>query len=250
LMASEKTERLRTAEALLAGTDLFAAREKLKELDSCLMDAVGTKALLQGGLIEQQDGAPDPETTINHIQAEWNSLAAEIEPFERAAKDRLLILLALVRSPAMSAKLGSTQELHDEMEGLKHVHGLLSLAFPPLLLLRRQFVKLQALLPYRAAGTSEFLDAAIANETQETRRLLEQVKDTLGTTAYPFRHARANVSVIDFAQTKEFTPDPVLMTFKEAESHLQMLFALYFQVLGRLAAIARQVEEALAAKNP
>jgi Zn-dependent protease with chaperone function len=242
LMASEKMERLRAAEALLAGTDLFVARERLKELDSRLMEAVGTQALLQGGLIEQTDGMAHPETTISQLQAEWNSLAAEIEPFEKAAKDRLLILLALLRSPGMSSKLGNTQELHDEAEGLKHVHGVLSLAFPALLLLRQQFAKLQALLPHRAAGSSEFLDAAIANEAQETKRLLEQIKDALGTTAYPFRHAKANVSLMDFARTKEFTPDPVQMTFKEAESHLQMLFALYFQVLGRLATIARQVE--------
>src|SRR6185436_9562952 len=122
-------------------------------------------------------------------------------------------------------------------EGLKHAHGVLSLAFPALLSLRQQFAKLQALLPYRAAGNSEFLDATIGTEVDETRRLLQEIKNTLGTTAYPFRHAKANISIIDFARTKEFAPDPVLMMFKEMESHLQMLFALYFQVLGRLATI-------------
>src|SRR5258705_8293484 len=115
-MASEKMEQLRAAKGLLAQTDLLATREKFKELDRRLMEALQTKAFVQAGLIELPDGAVNPEDGIKQIQNEWNALAAEVERFEKATKDRLLILLSLVRSPGMSAKLGNTQELNDEIE--------------------------------------------------------------------------------------------------------------------------------------
>jgi hypothetical protein len=67
----------------------------------------------------------------------------------------------------------------------------------------------------------------------------------LGATAYPFNHVKANVSVVDYARLKEYDPDPLRMMCKEAESHLQMLFALYFQALGRLVTVASKVEHIL-----
>jgi len=85
----------------------------------------------------------------------------------------------------------------------------------------------------------------LANAVATANELLGQVQQTLGTTAYPFNPGEGNVSLVDFARAKEYDPDPALMTYKEIESHLQMLFALYFQLLGRLVAIAGQVEEKL-----
>ena len=58
-----------------------------------------------------------------------------------------------------------------------------------------------------------------------------------------------DVSLINFARSKEYAADGVLMACKEAESHLQMLFALYFQLLGRLVTIAAQVEQHLEANQ-
>jgi hypothetical protein len=238
-------ERLRRAKALLENADLLRMREELKAADASLLEALQQQVLFQAGLTEGTEGAAAGEL-VTQLSLDWERLAGQIEPFEKAAKERLLILLSLLRTPAMAACLEHTQQLQEEVHDLIHVFAALSFAFPPLLLLRQQFAKLQALLPHRTSGVSELFDAVLQNEAAEARRLLEEVQKALGATAYPFKHVKHNISMVDFARTKEFAADPVLMALKETESHLQMLFAVYFQLLGRLTAIASQVESQLA----
>ena len=89
------------------------------------------------------------------------------------------------------------------------------------------------------------LNTVLQNETRETTTLLETIQQALGSTAYPFKHVRLGISVVDYARARQYDPDPVRMTCNEAESHLQMLFALYFQALGRLVIIASNIERAI-----
>jgi hypothetical protein len=154
----------------------------------------------------------------------------------------LTILLQLLRTPEGARKIPDARELHDEARDLMHVFAVLSAAFPPLLRLRQEYAKLQALLPLRQ-NSSDLLDLALQNEASVARTLLAEIHQALGATAYPFSHAKGHVSLIDFARSKEYEADPLLMVSKESESHLQMLFALYFQLLGRLTEIASQVEQ-------
>jgi hypothetical protein len=245
-IVSERGERLRQAKSLIATADLLSMREALKATDTALLAALQQQALLHAGCFsDPSETLADPATAIAQLNGEWTRLSAEIHPFEEAAKDRLLIALSLLRTPAVAAKLQGTQALHDEVRDLLHVFGALSAAFPTLLALRQQFAKLQALLPHRVPGGPELLDAVLRNEAGEAARLIGRVQQALGATAYPFSHVKGQLPVADFARAKEYDPDAITMTGKETESHLQMLFALYFQLLGRLVAIASQVEAQL-----
>jgi hypothetical protein len=248
---SSKLEQLGQAAAVLHGADLFSVRESLKSLDARLLQAMQEQTLVAAGVVVSSDetmGQPDTiaaRCLVQDLEAEWRRLASELEPYERAARDRLLTCLSLLRTPTMAAHMPNTQPLHDEVLDLIHVFGKLSAAFSPLLELRKQFAMLQALLPHRRRGSSELLDGVLGNSVATANELLAQVQQALGTATYPFNHGEGNVSLVDYARAKEYDPDPVLMTCKEIESHLQMLFALYFQLLGRLIAIAGQVEEKL-----
>ncbi len=243
---AEKIEQLRKTKVFLEGANLLETREALKATDAGLIEALQQQVLLQAGLLSQEGDAPtNPEAVVWRITNDWNRLCRELDPFEQAARDRLMILLSLLRTPVVAGAVEETAQLQDEMVNLLHFYGRLGAVFPPLLALRKQFAKLQVLLPHRGQSSSDLLDAVLRNEAAEAGKLLDQIHQALGSTIYPFSHMKGNMSVVDYARAKEYDPDPLRMTSKETESHLQMLFALYFQTLGRLVAVAAKVESAL-----
>lgn len=241
----EKMEQLRNLKLLLENGNLLERREALKQSDAKVLHALQQQALLQAGLLySEASNVVDPEEAVLQSNEDWNKLCVEVEPFENAAIQRLTLLLSLVRITPGVAGTANAEQLTEEVASLLHLFGVLSATFPTLLVLRKQFAKLQVLLPYRHQAGAELLEAVLENEAAETSKLIEQIHHALGATAYPFKHVRTNMSVVDYARAKEFDPDTVRMTYKEAESHLQLLFALYLQVLGRLAEVASSVESA------
>ena len=243
---SEKLAQLAAAKAALDNADLMPLREALKAADAKLLEALQQTVLLESGLLNESaldDAAP--QSLVAEATDLWNRLAGQAESFEKPARDRLLIPLSLLRSLAVASTLPNTERLNEEVQDLLHVFAALRAAFPPLLELRRQFARLQALLPHRAQCRSDFLETVIANEAAKARTLLAEIHHTLGSTSYPFAHVRGTVTLIDFARSKEYAADPAQMICREAESHIQMLFALYFQLLGRLVMIASLVDQHL-----
>jgi hypothetical protein len=241
--SAEKLEQLRQLQQFLKSSNLLEKREALKQNDANLLHALQQQALLQAGLLNFDTGIPPaPDTAVLQSSEDWNRLCTEIEPFDNAAVQRLMLLLSLVRITPGAAGAANAEELQDEVTGLLHLFGVLSAAFPAVLILRRHFARLQVLLPYHNQPGAASIETVLATEATETSGIIEQIHQALGSTAYPFQHMRANISVVEYIRAKEFDPDAVRMTYKEAESHLQMLFALYLQVLGRLVEVASQVE--------
>jgi hypothetical protein len=113
--------------------------------------------------------------------------------------------------------------------------------------LRREFAGLQTLLDARPQNNSELMDAAVSDLTRRVNEHLARIRAALGSVAYPFEHVKGRITIADYAQGKTYDPDPALMAASGARSHLEMLFALYHRVLGRLIAIATEVEQHLEA---
>jgi len=238
-------EQLRQAKAILADANLLEIRESFKAIDQALLKALQEQALLEAALAIADSDGSDPTAALMQLNAEWGRLCEKAQPLEKAARDRLMILLSLLRTPGVALPIDNSEQLHDEAAELIHFFRNLSAAFPPLLMLRKEFAKVQSLLPHRMPGCSEFVDVAIERQAGQMSALIEKVHNGLGAVAYPFSHIKTNISVVEYAKAKEYDPDPVRMICKETESHLQMLFALYFKSLGRLIVIASQVENAL-----
>ena len=253
-MANTKREHLRRARETLQQPLLMDYRENLKQLDARMLQAIQANALLQAGVMVNPESFPLCQCDLasltdlpGTIQAAQEQLGQVIAPFDQAASARLLTALSLVRTPEVTAVMPNTQQLQDEVIDLLHVFGRLGAVFPNLLELRREFARLQTLLDARAQNNSELMDAAVSDSTQRANDLLAQIRTALGSVAYPFEHLKGHITIADYAQGKTFDPDPADMAASGAQSYLELLFALYHRVLGRLIAIATQVEQHLEA---
>ena len=254
-LVSARLEQLQQARRLLQGTDLTRLRESLKQVDARLLEAAEARAVQEAGLepagvrsLTEAEPADLP-ALVGELERQRQQNQQELEPFLQAGRARLMTALSLLRTPATAAALPDTQRLQEEVLDLLHVSAKVSAAFPPLLELRRESAVLQALLAFRGRVHSEMLDSASASARTRCHDLLACIQKLFGTTGYPFAHPKGPITIVEFARAKEYDADPLLMTFKETESHLQMLFALYYRVLARLIAIALPVEQQLAT-NP
>jgi hypothetical protein len=154
--------------------------------------------------------------------------------------------LQLLRTPAVAAAIPHTQRIQDVVTGLLHVLARLTAAFPALLELRREFSVLQTLLELRQqGGSAPDVEPTLQASAERARAGMTQIQQALGTASHPFSPDTDSLPLADYARTKEFDADPARMVAHDASSHLEMLFALYHQVLARLVAIARQVEQQL-----
>jgi hypothetical protein len=250
-MAGPRLEQLKRAQGLLEAPELAELHRALDQLDSRMLQVLEASALVRAGVeldpaVLNQLGAEEtalPEL-LAAMQAEQARLGQALQPFAEAARQRLLAALSLLRAPGGGAGLAKAQPLqvHEEVLDLLHVLENLGAAFPALLELRQTFAQLQALLGARDRASSPFLQTAISELAQTTAERLSQIQATLGATAYPFDHTEGRFSLVDYARAKEYDAEPARMTWLEAQSHLRMLFAVYYRVLGRLVAIARQSE--------
>ena len=251
-MTADKRGQIEHARQTLHGSDILPFRESVKELDARLLRVMQADALVQAGLevepatigLERADLAA-LMSARNTIGAQQEQLGRALEPFELLAKQRLTAALSLLRTPAIAAAISNTQQLQDEVLDLFHAFGKLSAAFPSLLEMRRECAVLQALLNVRNTSSSLPLNEALAASAERCQQHLARIHEVLGSTQYPFEEGGRHTTIVEHARAKQYDPDPASMTRKEVESHLQALVALYYRLLGRLVAIASQVEAQL-----
>jgi hypothetical protein len=143
----------------------------------------------------------------------------------------------------MASRIQNTVQLQDEVLDLLHICGKLSVAFPNLLSLRKDFTVIQTLLEARSQPGSELVDAILQETVRQANERIANVHSALGAAAYPFPHPKGHVSLVDYARAKQYDADPARMTALEIQSHLQMLFAVYHRLVGRLIEIALLVEQ-------
>jgi hypothetical protein len=244
-----KIEQLRQIKSFLESASLLEKRETLKTIDSKLLESLQQQVLVEAGLlIPEADSLLEPKSVVEQCNDEWKKACQELAQYEEPVRNRLLIPLSLLRTPGMASTGEDPEKLQEEIAELAHLLEVLTPTFAPLLALRKQLAKNQVLMPYRNQNGSDLFNAVLQNETREATILIETLQQVLGSTAYPFKHVRLNISVADYARSRQYDPDTVRMTCNEAESHLRMLFALYFQALGRLVIIASNIERALEQK--
>jgi hypothetical protein len=226
--------------------DLLSLREQFKSADVDLLAALQQKTLGDAGLLDPQSATVESaENAVTRAIQTWDELTKRAANVQQAASTRFSTALTLLRSPTVGSGIPDIQQMQDEAAELTVVLRELSGVFPGLLELRKQFTKLHALIPYAGSSNTEYIETALKNEAEESNRLVQEIQNLLGATVYPFRQPNTNTSLAEFARAKSYEPDAVKMAFSEAQSHLQMLFAAYFQVLGRLVVIAGLVEQKL-----
>jgi len=248
---ASKTAQIQQAQSTLEQGG-SAMREKLMTMDAWRMQLYGAAALVAGGLGYSPEAFPlvppgltDFEQAQLELDRQQALLEQEIEPFERAAKTRLLTALGLLRTPALAAQIPGTQQLQDEIVDLTHTLGKLAAAFPKLLELRLELGVMRTLEAAQTETAAESLEPALLESARKCTQMTQDVQTTLGVATYPFTHVKGRISLAEYARTKAYDTHPVRMAELEAESHLQMLFSVYHRALGRLVEIASMIEEKL-----
>ncbi|HWX23046.1 MAG TPA: M48 family metallopeptidase [Candidatus Binatia bacterium] len=250
--ASAKLQQLIDAKQLLQSADLLAAREALKDLDARWLRAVQAHALQQAGVerIEELCSLPGADTAdltglLRGLREQQEEIGSQLQPYEAAGRLRLMTALSLLRTPDVALGLSNTQQLQEEALDLLHVAGKLNVVFPLLLELRGEFAIQEALFGLPDGARPVPAHGVLTDSIARANGFLARIQEQLGSTGYPFEQAKGPSTLVEYARAKEYEADPVRMTHKEVASHLEMLLALYFRLLGRLVAIASQVEAQL-----
>jgi hypothetical protein len=93
--------------------------------------------------------------------------------------------------------------------------------------------------------SNQQLIAAIREHGASLHRVLQDVHTCLGSTLYPFDHAKGSITLAEYLLPGVPPEDELGALYEAAEQFLDRLPSLYARVAGRLAIFAEQVEQLL-----
>ncbi len=238
-----------------ATTAARTASEAMKSLEDRLIEASKADALVRAGFtVRRSDFDLEPGTRtvprmIERLQAQKERSGAPLSAFSLCIRARLCAALRQLASPSRAGRIADAPALQEEVLGLVHALNALAQALPVLHELGRSFSALQLLLANRD-GHSDHLkvEAVLDDLARRLRTLLKQVSDCIAGVGYPFPNARGAITLDEFVRPEAAGADRLQAAFNQSLACLERLFPLYHDVLCRLAQIAVQVEEALAAE--
>jgi Zn-dependent protease with chaperone function len=176
-------------------------------------------------------------------------MAAQLQSFEAAATERLLISLKLIRDPLFAVRVGTSDELTTEVDRIMPAARKLGLLMPALTELRNENAALASLVePLQANQGNEVLIGTIRTQMGRVKKQLRQVQGDLGEEPYPFDHAGGPTTLRKQVLPRLPGQDDLGATFEAAGETINGLYDLYFRCLARLAWIAEQVETAIGLK--
>lgn len=225
-----------------------------EEFGDRLFNAENALALLTAGFAIEpgQFGleARTPGTVaeaITRLEDQRRQSAAPLAEYSLRARARLRAALRQLGSPSLAGRIADAQVLRQEVARLVPALAVLGPALPSLHDLNRKFTAWQVLLMNHGQGAGPAgLDAVTRDRAEQLRGLVREVSRGIGGVPYPFSHAQGAITLEQYVQPDAPPSDEQQALFGESVACLERLFPLYDEVLGRLAQIAMQVEEALA----
>ncbi len=174
---------------------------------------------------------------------ERRNASSEVHGFETAARSRLALALHLLNAQEIFLKLEDGDNLKQEavklQESLGAFHGVMDSLFD----LRKDFVATASLFE-NAQGNEEnkVFVAKLKSRAWSVRAGLDKISQALSGVPYPFKHAKKNVSIGDFAVGSLPPEGDLGAIYYAGQEALDKLFGLYYRVVGQLALIAEKVE--------
>ena len=226
------------------------AYERYAEADTNLLTSHQAETLLSAKL----DIVPEDFNLTESTQAaaalayksaiyERRNASSEVHEFETAARSRLSLALHLLNAQEIFLKLEDGDNLKQEavklQESLGAFHGVMDSLFD----LRKDFVA-TAILFENAQGNEEnkVFVAKLKSRAWSVRAGLGKISQALSGVPYPFKHAKKNVSIGDFAVGSLPPEGDLGAIYYAGQEALDKLFGLYYRVVGQLALIAEKVE--------
>jgi Zn-dependent protease with chaperone function len=209
------------------------------------------------GLPESATSAGEQQTVLKQRLPEIDGALAEasteLQHFVGATGERVLASIESLRRPEVQAAVSDGINLQAEAEVLLKVYGSVGATLPALHDLNRKVRAFVMLAQNRNNHSApERVDAEINSLVRGLRELVARIQSKLEGLRYPFRHARGEISIIEYARYGKQDEAEWETVYHDANAHLERLFALHYRALGRLLVIADVAEQgwpAVAAQN-
>jgi hypothetical protein len=231
-----------------AKEELGRARQGMEqakaEVQKALSDYGQAETLYQRGYDAVRQ---ESQQATAKASARLQELAPTLERFEKNAATRIDCALQLLNEQSLAEKLSNADALRREARQLRIVFARLGQAFGPLQDLRQKFSALAAAISAcneetRRTNRLQAAEARINELAPQIKVVLKEIQTAIEETAYPFHHAREDLTLTEFAKNDIAATHKTEALCNDCTCHLSRLLPLYQRVLGRLAFIALQVE--------
>ena len=228
--------------------------EEYREADQLEQHTMEAIALVYGGARPPFQDNPimiyspnDASAAQAHVVQRKQELALRMVDFEKMASARLASCLQLLQLPSIGERMPDAAGARAEAGRLYSTLVTISAQLVPLIALRNDNIALNAtcsLLP-ESGDVSHELIRMIRHYMENCREGLKGFHERLGADPYPFEHGRGKITLSDYAVQTVPGYDDLEGTIYGARGAVDNLMSCFARSLGRLAAIAEQVEVAL-----
>lgn len=170
-------------------------------------------------------------------------LSPQLDPLERWAEHRLHSALILMQLPKVAARIPSAAERLDESQRILAAYSVAGAQLGSYLQLRNQFAVLMAMIS-RLEGQQEnaTLMGMLERNVSQLVRGVRDLQHELSMARYPFGHAKADPTLTEFLVPDIFNDQDWNAVFSAAQELLEGFPRLYVRMLGRLVALAEEIE--------
>ncbi len=249
----EWREACRSAEALRAEAE--KASGEYAEAERHMIDFVSAYRLAQAGFKIQPKELRLPEhatsvgeqesaavTAIRVTSSAMEESLKRIEPFMAALRQRVTLALRLAQRRATGAQSDIVVQPDELVRLLAVVGADMSRAHQ-----LGSKLKSFALLVQNRGNHSDpaQVDKVVAQVAAELQSGVAGIQAHLKDFTYPFPHARGRLSVVEYARFEKPHENEWIRAYQEADAHVDRLFALHYQLVGRILARADAAENSL-----
>jgi Zn-dependent protease with chaperone function len=242
-------------EAKRSSEELRAAAEQLSaecvEQQSRLADLTSAEHLAKAGFRIEPKEFGLPETAVSpgtqEIEARAASevasataldRAAKLGPFMAALRERVTFALVLAQRNAADST-GNPGELPALTRLLAAIGTEIQFGHEMATRLRALMLLAQNRGNHSAPGV---VDQALSELASQLKTRVTGIQQRLNSFPYPFPHPRAPLTVAEYARSEKPADNDLHRAYLDADSHVDRLFALHYQLLGKVLAYANQGE--------
>ena len=253
-IAADSRSRDALDEALEAADEQLAAESetvddafnRFADADTARLEALRAQALIAAGRRfsarigrESRVSKERAHEALEAAAAAMRDSRRELAPFDDLARQRFATALALsLGGPDRPQHSGATLRLLTGLSVLRH-------AIPQTLHLREALAGMSALLDDLRDENEAAFVAELRERAADLGRQRKEIVRLLGDAPYPFDHANGDISMARFINLEPAPEmDPVLRRAMEAEACVERLTNLYLRIMGSLALVAEEAEEA------
>ncbi len=189
------------------------------------------------------------EKALNMALSEKSAADSLLRKVEGLFATRFELAFSILGVPQISKHINDAEELKEESTTLLEAYPAFSSAIGLFDKLRQSYVLLTSLSYISLSNQgNEKLAEMIQEMKTECKGHLAALYGQLKGVAYPFDHGRADISIAEYMMKKdpEYIKEGAVLQL--CESVIDKMFAFHARLLGRLAIIAKTVEEAVLPK--